>query len=587
MPRISLPVATLDALKTQLQTDMYTAIEAARAAADLEQAGVAQEKIIVTYYDKFYTTFAESANYLELSCNFPRNEVPAGKITLPKYTNPATREANPVAQLALTCEKATVPVTIEVGNLLWSGRVKIAHDNFNMPDKSDFVECELEGDYAWLMKIMAWPDYLLPLQVQFPPRGIAIGPGISILKWLLTTQAWRIQSGIWDLVNQVLSLDLDWRTWFGTAFMSNPGQNDLYSAMRTPIYVVPTDVLTDTSPYISINWRMDKVGTIFKQQLIDLGLYVQVQLWRPGDPQPTTTDIDPTLIDFPLTVATIVVDIKDRSGITGPTGTFVDGIVEDLVDLEGSVLGDVLSPFLNPNGEYVPENLGINIAPALGVNFVAPWVIFNADAPHSGVWGKISHHHPESWRVIVGGKSPQWMDDLINATMSYVLDMVMIVVGLTGVPSNLFDGLFNDVLLAFQLADNFERRVDAGPYGYPEVFVPTNDAAYNLDGIFALIREMWNTRGYRAGQVQFRNGVPYEIGRDIFPGALASIVRDGQLYTDYVENVTIRDTRDQRTEVLVQIGDGKQQQAPIVKIQRRIAAFETAFNAMTLAPNAT
>lgn len=585
MPRVSLPVATLEQLKTQLQSDIQTAIAAARTAANLDADAVAQEKLVVTFYDKFYTPVAESSNYLELTCNFPRNEVPTGKITLPKYAESGTREQNPVAALALTCEKATVPVTIEVGNLMWSGRVKIAHDNFNMPQKSDFVECELEGDYAWLMKIMAWPDYLLPLQAQFPPRGVAIGPAISCLKWLLATQAWRIQSGIWDLINQALSLDLDWRTWFGTAFMSNPDQNDLFKALRTPIYVVPTDALSDTSPFISINWRMDKVGTVFKQQLIDLGLAVDVHLWRPGDPQPTNDD--PLLDLYPLTVPTIVVDIKDRSGVTGPSGTWVDGIVKDLVDLEGSTLGDVLSPWLNPNGEYVPEYLGINIAPALGVNFVAPWVIFNADAPYSGVWGRISHHHPEAWRVIIGGKSPKWMDDLINATMSYLVDMVTIVVGITGIPSNLFDGLFNDVLLAFQLADNFERRVDAGPYGYPEVFIPSNDAIYNIDGWFSLIREMWNTRGYLAGQVQFRNGVPYEIGRDIFPGALASIVRDNTLYTDYIENVTLRDTPGTRTEVLVQIGDGKQQQSPIVKVQRRIAAFETAFNALTLSPNAT
>lgn len=585
MSRVNLDLATAEDLKAKLKSDVFSAMEAARKAADLDQEAVAGEKIVVTFYDKFYTAMYESANYLELSCNFPRNKVPAGKIDLPRYAD-ESRDPNPVADLALSCHEVTVPVTIEVGNLLWSGRVKTAHDNFNMPQKSDFVECELEGDYAWLMKIMAWPDYLLPIQVQFPPRGVAIGPAITVLKYLLATQSYRVQSGMWDLVNNLLSLDLDWRTWFGTAFMNNPDgfEQDVFTALRTPIYVVPENALTDTSPLISINWRMDKIGTIFSQQLEDNGLYVDVHLWRPGDPQPSE---DPMLTIYPLTVPTIVVDIKDRSGITGPTGTFVDGIIRDLVDLEGSVMGEVLSPWLNPNNEYSGGQygpLGINIAPALGVNFVSPWVIFNADVPSGGVWGKLSHHHPEAWRVIIGGKSPKWMDDLINATMSYFLDMIMIVVGLTGVPSNLFDGLFNDVLLAFQLADNFERRVNAGPYGYPEVFVPTTEAAYNLDGMFALIREMWNTRGYIAGQVQFINGEPYEIGRDIFPGALASIIRNGQLYTDYVENVTLRDTREKRTEVLVQIGDGKQEEAPIVKVQRKIVSFEAAFNALTLAP---
>ncbi len=121
-----------------------------------------------------------------------------------------------------------------------------------------------------------------------------------------------------------------------------------------------------------------------------------------------------------------------------------------------------------------------------------------------------------------------------------------------------------------------------GPYGYPEVFVPT-DNAYSLDGIFAMKREMWNTRGYVSGQVTFRNGEPYEIGRDIFPNALATIIRNNKLYTDYVENITVTDTRQERAEVIVQIGDGKAEEAPIVRVQRNIARFEQAINILTLA----
>lgn len=546
--------------------------------AEIDQAAVDTTEIIVTVYDKFYNAIGECGDYSSLACSFPRNQVEAGKLEIPK--------SSPNAAVMLTVSDSnTVPITIEIGNLLWSGRVKIAHDNFNENDKADFIECELEGDYAWLMKILAWPDFLTPLAVQFPPRGVAIGPAISCLKFLAGTQAFRLQSGLWDIVNQISSLDLDWRTWFGTALMQDPAGpdgvfdlSDVMRMLRTPLYVVPTDPLTDTSEFISINWRMDKLGTLFEQTLKDNGLYAVVKLWRLGDPQPSD---DPVLKAFPLTSATLVLDIYDRMGVIGPTGTFLDGILRTTVDLEGSVFGDVLSPFLNPDGQYAPE--GWNIAPAIGVDFVAPWTIFNADNPQSGIKGRLSHHYPEAWRVIIGGHSPKWLDDLINATMSYLLDMVLIVVGLTGIPSNLFDGLFNDVALAFQLADNYDRRVAMGPYGYPEVFVATTTAPYNIDAIFALIREQWNTRGYIAGQVTFRQGEPYEVGRDIFPGALVSIIRDGKIYTDYVDNITITDTRTERAEVWVQVGDGTQQEAPIVKVQRKITSYEEAFNILTLA----
>lgn len=570
MGRLTLNNETLEDYKAKIKSDAHTAVTAARMMAELEQNQISTTEIVVTVYDKFYKPMFECGDYTELQCQWKRNEIGGGKLTVP-YISAA-------AQTLLNCEKATVPITVEIGRLLWSGRVKIAHDNFNDPDRGDFVECELESDYAWLSKILAWPNFLAPLQVQFPPKGVAIGPAISVLKFILGTQAFRLQSGLWDIVNNLGSLNLDWHSWFGTALANNAaGRHDIMTMLRTPIYVVPTNPLTDTSPFISVIWRMDKLSSIFERQLLDNGLVCEMNLWRPGDPQPGN---DPLLKAFPLKVPTIVVDIKDRTGIVGPTGTFIDGILRTNIDLAGSLFGEILDPFLNPKGEYKPY--GWNIAPIIGVNFIKPWAVFNADHPKSGIRGRISHHTAEAWRVIIGGKSPAWMNQLINATMSWILDMVMMIIGLTGIPSNLFDGLFNDVLLAFQLADNYARRIAMGPYGYPEVFV-AGSSPYNIDAIFALAREMWNTRPYVSAQCQFRNGIPYELGRDIFPGALVSVVRGGRLFTDYLYDITLSDTRGERADIFVQIGDGKAEEAPSMRTQRRLAGLLEAFNALTLA----
>ncbi len=405
MPRVELENQTLEDLKAKLAGDAYTAVTAARMAAEVENAAASDVNMTVTIYDKFYNPIGECGNYLSLGCSFPRNKVETGQLVIPRYNSSGVGDH--LADAALTCHETTVPITIEIGNLLWSGRIKVAHDVFNMKDQADVVECELEGDYAWLMKILAWPNFLFPLAFQFPPRGVAIGPAISIMKFLLGTQAFRLQSGLWDLVNNLLSLNLDWRSWFGTMLMQDPdgpdnqfGIDDIMRMLRTPVYVVPTNPLTDTSPFTSINWRMDKVGSVFEKVARDYGLSIEVKLWRPGDPQPGD---DPFLALFPLTVPTIVVDIKDRMGIIGPTGTFIDGILRQLVDLGGSMFGEILNPFLNPNGEYAPD--GWNIAPLLGIHFVAPWTVFNADDPKGGVSGKISHHTPEAWRVIIGGLS--------------------------------------------------------------------------------------------------------------------------------------------------------------------------------------
>lgn len=573
MARVELKTETLEDLKNKLSSDAYAAIEAARMLAEIDQAAVSGSEIVVTIYDKFYHPVQELTSYLDLKCSFPRNKVETGQLTVPRNDT--------AADLMLKCHEETVPITIEVGHLLWSGRVKVAHDDFNDPARGDVVECELEGDYAWLMKIIAWPNAIAPLTLQFPPRGFAIGPAITVLKFLISAQVFRIQSGIWDLINNLISLNLDWRSWIGTFLMQDLGDDglridDIMRMLRHPIYVVPTAGITDTSPLVSINWRMEKLGEIIDETVRDNGLSVEIGLWRPGDPQPGN---DPALAVHPLTVPTIVLDIKDRMGIIGPTGTFLDGILRVLVDLEHSAFGEILDPFLNPKGEYKPD--GWNIAPLLGIHFVQPWTIFNADNPQGGVKGRLSHHHPEAWRVIIGGKSPKWLNDLMNATYSWMLDMLMIVIGLTGVPSNLFDGLFNDILLAFALADNMDRRIKMGPYGWPEWFV-AGESPYNIDGIFTMKREMWNTRGYISGQVTFRNGEPYEVGRDIMRNGLATIIRNGQLYTDYVENIVISDSRSERCEVWVQIGDGQMEEAPEVRLQRKINKYQELFNIITL-----
>src|SRR6185312_13862496 len=326
---------------------------------------------------------------------------------------------------------------------------------------------------------------------------------------------------------------------------------NLLDMLMTPIVVVPTNPLFDTSPWVSFNGRMDKVSTLVEQVVKDNGLVLSADLWLPGDPQPEGLLI-------PLRNPTIVVDVKNRSGVTGPTGTFLDGIITDTVDLQNSVLGDVLNPFLNPGNQYAPE--GVNIAPLIGVDFVKPWVLFQ-DHPRSGIREfHLSGHAPMAFTVVGGGKSPKWVNDLINATLEWLVDSVTIAIGISGIPSDIFDGTFDDVLLAFQQIENFDRRVKLGPYGYPEFFVQTGSSAYTLDEWFALQAAMWDTRGYHSIQISFDNGYPYEVGRDLFVGGLASFALQGQLYTDYVESLKITDDRQSRVKADVVIGDGKEKE---------------------------
>ncbi|TDH48506.1 hypothetical protein E2F47_23495 [Mycobacterium eburneum] len=525
----------------------------------------------VLVYDKKYGPAGELNDYISLKVEYARNRVGIATIIV--------KGDDPLAETLLNCWKTVVPITIQCGSLRWSGRVFTAEDTFGVLPESDskrpinYITLQCISDYAWLDKMLCWPNPLLPIQAQFPTRNLFIGPAITCIKTLIAEQALRLQSGIWEFVNNALSLDEDWRAWFGTLLASDGNPLDMLLA---PIVVVPTDPVFDTSQWVSFSGRMDKCSTLIEQVVKDLGLQVTCDLWLPGDPQPQDMVVE-------LTQPCIVVDVRDRSGVTGPSGTFLDGLVKDTVDLQYSILGNTLAPFLNAGGEYAPQ--GINIAPALGVNFVQPWVMFT-DNPRGGLIDyKVTQRHPLAYTVIGGGKSPQWINDLINATFEFAIDAIQIFIGVSAVPSDILDGTLDDVFLAFWEIENAQRRADLGPFGFPEYFANTGSAAYTLDGWFALQGAMWDTRGFPTYQWTFLNGWPYTVGVDIFPGQLCSFARRGVLYTDYVDAVLVTDDRQTRSKVQVVVGDGKAVENPVVKLQRKLTKAEEAFNIITLSSN--
>jgi hypothetical protein len=529
-----------------------------------EQAA-APTQILVTFYDKFWKPLGECHDYIQLNATKPRNK--------PAVLTMTMKGTDPLVPLIRKCRKEVVGVTVEVGSLRWAYTVDSA--SLKLSNGLRTLEVKALGLHDYLSYLLVWPNFAAPIQAQIPTRAVFIGPICSVINIMIAEQAFRMQSGLWELTNNLLSLNLDWQAWFGNLLES---RGNLLEMLHNPIYVCHVNPLFDESPFVEINGRMETCAQMIERLIKAYGVTIEIELWLPGDPQPDEYAV--------LSVPTYVVRTVDRSGVTGPTGTIADSIIKQIVNVEGSLLGSVLDPLLNPNGEYAPTDGGaaVFIAPAIGVNFVEPWALL-IDHPRGPMESfEITEHHPQGWQIIIGGKSPKWLSDLINATTSWLLDSLMILVGLTGVPGNLLDGLFSDVLLAFQLVESYDRRQDMGPYGRPEKFVPTGAAPYNIDALFTFISTLWDTRGYRSAVAQFRNGYPYSVGKDIFPGGLMSIAENGELYTDYIENVMITDNRKERCSVVVQIGDGKAEEAPIARFQRLITGIQEAINILTLAP---
>ena len=570
-------MTSLADLESQLlSTDPATAATAAETLAS-QQGALDANDFVITVYDQFWRPIAAvGEDCMEHSGTDPRNNLPSATLKL--------KGNSPLIDVFMNCRTTMVGVTFETGGL----RFPFYCDTFDyeMTEKGEWTgTAHLNGIWDILNYLVIWPDWMLPIQAQVFSYAVFMWALCTVIENMVAEQALRIQTGLNEFINNLGSGNPDIRAWFGTLLQSN---GNVFEMLKTPIYVVRHDPLTDTSPLYARTVRMETVAAVLKDITKAYGVDVRVDLWLPGDAQPDywTQTIPELALDQP----TYVVTAKDRSQVTGPTKTVLDSVLRTVVDLEGSLLGNVLSPLLNPQGEYSPEN--IFIAPTLGVNFVPPWVI--VIAPEPGERGsvatcKISDHTPKGWQHIIGGRSPKWLNDLMNATYAWIIDSITILLGVSGIPSDFLAGFLNNSFLAFQLIEHYQRRSEVGPY-HPgiEQMHATASAPYNVETVFGFINALWDSRGWTSAQCTLRNGEVYTLGKDIQRGALVSIVYRNRtrMFTDYVENTMWRfnpKTRD----LFIQVGDGKAKESPLAKHQRYITASMEAINVLTLAPQSS
>lgn len=520
---------------------------------------------IVTLYDYLWRPmYGLGDDLIELSGIDPRNDVQSAQIQV--------KGGSDSVPLLMNCTNTMVGVVIETAGQRWAFYV-------------DTFDYEWKGGQGWvgtanclgvwdiLNFMQVWPNFLLPLQAQIPSDAVFFWALCTVLETVAAQAAMRIQLGLWDFINNALSLNPDTRTWFGALLQNN---FNIFEMLKHPLYVCHTNPLLDTSPLVVKTVRMESCGTVIKDLTKAYGVSVDVTLWLPGDVQPDQW----ANLDQP----TYVFKAVDRSSIEGPTKTVLDSVIRTNVDLTGSFFGEVGNIVTG-----VPGMDGVYQAPIIGLNYIPPWVILMApetDVPGSVGECKMSFHTPKGWNHIVGGRSPKWLNDLMNATFSWIIDSISILIGISGIPSNLLDGFLNNSFLAFQEWQSYTRRENVGPY-HPaiEVFHATSSAPYNVETIFAFVNALWDSRGYVSAQCTFRNGEIYTLGRDVFKAQLVSVLyyHRTRLFTDYVDLVHFRLTPTERT-VMLQVGDGKAEEAPFAKHQRFITGLLESINVLTLAP---
>lgn len=529
-----------------------------------EQRSRVDPEFRFTLCDKLWRRVGDLGGWvIDGSGNDPRNKANSAKLTF-------TADCPHIGFMS-QCRETMVGVIVETAGMRWAFYIDTFDREFSGGEWK--YTANMMGIWDILNWMVVWPDWFLPIQAQLFSHAMFFWAIVTVIENMIAEQALRIQGGIWEPFNNALSLNPDIRTWFGALLQSN---GNIRTMLKTPLYVVRTNPLFDTSPLVMRTVRMETIGTVIEDMTKSTGVDVRVDLWLPGDEQPDAW----ANLDQP----TYVVTVKDRSQIEGPTKTVADSVLRTVVDVGGAFFGN-----LGGLVQQVPEMDGVFESPILGVDFVPPWAV--VIAPDRGEDGsvttcRITDHTPKGWQHIIGGRSPKWLNDLLNATFAWLIDSISIILGFTGIPSDLLSGFLNNTFLAFQLMQLYDRRSEMGPY-HPaiEVFHATSSAPYNIETVFAFINAFWDSRGWTSAQVTIRNGEVYTLGKDIFRGSLMSVVYDSRtkMLTDYIEDITWRISTTER-DVMIQIGDGKAEEPPLAKHQRNISGAFEIINVLTLAP---
>ncbi len=555
----------------------YGTLEQRAAAADRLSYIHSEIPIEFEHYvsDKLWKRVGQiGGDLMEGSGTDPRNNVPTMMLKV--------KGSSDLVEHFMGCRNTLVGLEVEVGGLTFAFYLKKHEWAYEKGAYTSSLECR--GIWDILNYLQIWPVWWMPLIFQPFSHAIFIGPLVTVIESMISECALRIQSGLLEFVNNLTSLNLDMRAWFGTLLQSN---GNIFTMLKTPIYVVRTNPFFDTSPLYARTVRMQSCGAVITDITRPYGVDVRVDLWRPGMPQP-----DPWAN---LTQPTYVVRVTDRSQVTGPTKTILDSVLRTAVDFAGSLgLAGLFAPLFGPQNQWAPQ--GVYVAPQLGLNFVRPLVVVvlprpGEDDPRTPVLSaKIFDHTPMGWQHIIGGKSPRWLNSLINAFLSWIIDSIMILIGISGIPGDLLSGFLNDSLMAFQMLELYDRRNEMGPY-HPgiEVFTPTNSAPYNIEAIFAFINAIWDSRGFTSAQLVLRHGSVVALGRDVARGGLMSVIYSSptgpqRIFTDYIEMALWKISPTER-DLFFQIGDGKGEEAPLARQQRLITGLQEALNVVTITPS--
>ncbi|MEB3034771.1 hypothetical protein KV113_24830 [Mycolicibacter sp. MYC340] len=368
----------------------------------------------------------------------------------------------------------------------------------------------------------------------------------------------------------------------------------LWSPLNWPIQMQFVNPFTDTSRFSVIATRWSPAHDTCQGMLKDAGCNVRAYTWLTEDEDSPHPELAALIGEEAARPGRncIILAVEDASGVVGLTGTAIDGAVNLVAttadDLISELLysfndADAIDPRTNQNAPpYVRDMLGI--APKL------PSIVFRDSLEQSPI--KTSERaifKSKAKSILVGGKSPGWVNQLQTFGIKYGLSQFQVVhayglgenTGPAPVGSGLeeiYQGQFDNMLLAFMRYTDPLREIAAGDMGYLEYFTQEGGGtAYTISAALCTRQGHWKTRPYQSFRVSIWNRRPYNIFYDFDLGTRCLFEIDGLLYTDQCSAIRMHYDEDTPKTFDITIGTGGDMEDPLGQAVRTI---QTMWNAV-------
>lgn len=345
------------------------------------------------------------------------------------------------------------------------------------------------------------------------------------------------------------------------------------SPLNWPVQVMPINPLLDQSRWCTIGARWKDAHTVLSPAMKDAKVICRAYTWLPGDPAPYTM-FGPELAEIlKPTRACVILSFENVSGVTGPTGTMLDGAL----NLFAATLDDLITETFIPIDDPTDEEFETDpfFRKLLLVAPHRPPFVYRDVGYGNVAKARRTIHKSQATDIVVGGKSPQWVNMAITFAIRYAISQLATVVlgvqapGVEGL-DNLYQGQLDDVFLAFQRFVNPLRSAKTGSYAFREYFHQGSGSAYTLNAWQDLASGDRAMKPYTSMKFDVTDGQPYVLGEDFWLGDRVSAEIRGVTYTNNIMALRAEGDRSTAGRITMSFGDDEREEDPVARGFRAI-----------------